>query len=467
MVAICQHSRRPPEQVPRLRHQPYPQGRGLGTHPRNPASRKSGHPNDFRLHTLRIPCPAPTVLGTVLDTHVWVAGYETLRAPGLNAILRLHAVPDTGSTNTETIRINDLRDTATTTDCGTVTAFADYLLDWYRDSGRHTLPWKIRSTPYRVWLSEVMLQQTQVSTVLEYFPRFIEQFPDLETLAAADEDAVLAAWTGLGYYRRARNLWKAARQVMAEYEGELPQDVKALQTLPGIGRSTAGAIMALAFNERAPILDGNVKRVLTRLHGIADWPGKSDVEKQLWALAEAHTPKRDVSSYTQAIMDLGATLCTRREPACARCPARALCTAYRLGLTEQLPVRSPRTKTPERSTRMLVIEDENGRFLLEKRPERGVWGGLWCFPEHDDNPDPAAAVLELAGQEAKLMPTPTRMRHQFTHYRLNLTLSHVRTSGRTPLVVRERQVDWFAPDELSTVGLAAPVVRLLKPPMQD
>lgn len=345
--------------------------------------------------------------------------------------------------------------------------FAARLLTWYQSSGRHFLPWKIDPTPYRVWLSEVMLQQTQVATVLEYFPRFTKQFPDLQTLAAAEEDAVLAAWTGLGYYRRARNLLKAARQVEDEHGGELPSDLEALQALPGIGRSTAGAIMSLAYNERATILDGNVKRVLSRIHGITEWPGKRDTEKRLWLLAEAHTPQRDASSYTQAIMDLGALLCTRSEPMCQRCPAADLCAAHRLDITHKIPAPAPRTKLPERCACMLVVQDKNGHILLEKRSERGVWGGLWCFPEYSDLDGPEAAALFLIGKEASLMPGPARMRHQFTHYRLDLTLSQVCISERAPLTMRERPMNWFAPDELSTVGLAAPVVRFMKPLLQD
>ncbi len=352
-------------------------------------------------------------------------------------------------------------------DLASTMPFAERLLTWYQKSGRHSLPWKIDPTPYRVWLSEIMLQQTQVSTVLEYFARFTAQFPDLSTLAAADEDAVLAAWTGLGYYRRARNLLKAARQVADEHDGQLPDDLESLQALPGIGKSTAGAIMALAFNRRATILDGNVKRVLSRIHGITDWPGKRDVETRLWRLAEAHTPTRDVSSYTQAIMDLGATLCTRRAPSCHQCPAIELCTAHRLGMSHQIPAPAPRKKPPERSAFMLVIEDASGHVLLEKRPGQGVWGGLWCFPEHSDSQGAEAAARHLVGRADRLMPAPAKMRHQFTHYRLNLTLSHVRISDRPLLAVRDRNLDWFAPHELSTVGLAAPVVRLLNPTSQD
>lgn len=345
--------------------------------------------------------------------------------------------------------------------------FAERLLDWYHHSGRHALPWKIDPTPYRVWLSEIMLQQTQVATVVDYFARFTDQFPDLKALAAANEDAVLAAWTGLGYYRRARNLLKAARQLADEHGGQFPNDIEALQALPGIGRSTAGAIVALAFNERATILDGNVKRVLSRIHGVTEWPGKRDVEKRLWLLAEAHTPQRDVSSYTQAIMDLGATLCTRRMPMCQRCPVVDICVAHRLDMTGQIPAPAPTKKPPERGACMLVAEDKCGRILLEKRPESGVWGGLWCFPEYSEPEGPEAAAMNLAGKEVTLMPAPAKMRHQFTHYRLILTLSHVRIPEQASLTVGERQMDWFAPNDLSTVGLAAPVVRLLKPPIQD
>lgn len=341
------------------------------------------------------------------------------------------------------------------------TPLAAPLLAWYHQCGRHDLPWKVNPTPYRVWLSEIMLQQTQVATVLAYFPRFTARFPDLETLAAANEDAVLAAWTGLGYYRRARNLLRAARHVADEYDGKFPDDHEALEALPGIGRSTAGAILALAFNKRATILDGNVKRVLSRIHGITAWPGKRDVEQQLWRLAEAHTPSTDVASYTQAIMDLGATLCKRREPICQDCPLSELCDARRLGIVDRIPAPAPRKPSPERSASMLVAEAATGHILLERRSEPGVWGGLWCFPEYPESEDPEAAALNLAGRPESIMPAPLQMRHQFTHYRLNLTLRHVRIADRAPLDVHDRDLDWFAPEELLTVGLAAPVVRFL------
>lgn len=348
-------------------------------------------------------------------------------------------------------------------DVATTMPFAERLLAWYQRSGRHDLPWKINPTPYRVWLSEIMLQQTQVATVLGYFARFTDRFPDLKTLAAANEDAVLAAWTGLGYYRRARNLLRAARQVAEEHGGQFPNDIDALQALPGIGRSTAGAIVALAFEQRATILDGNVKRVLSRVHGITEWPGKRDVEKRLWLLAEAHTPQSDVSSYTQAIMDLGATLCTRREPTCRQCPVVDLCSAHRLDLTDRIPASAPKRATPERTACMVVVEDRDGRLLLEKRPEQGVWGSLWCFPEFSESEGAEAAAMHLTGTDVTLLAAPETMRHQFTHYRLMLSLSHVLTKNPATLAVGERQIDWFAPKDLSTVGLAAPVIRLLQP----
>ncbi|MCC5886892.1 MAG: A/G-specific adenine glycosylase [Gammaproteobacteria bacterium] len=344
--------------------------------------------------------------------------------------------------------------------------FSERLLAWYQHAGRHALPWKVDPTPYRVWLSEIMLQQTQVSTVLKYFDRFTTRFPDLQTLAESEEDAVLAAWTGLGYYRRARNLWRAARQVADEHGGQFPDSIEALQDLPGIGRSTAGAILALAFDQRATILDGNVKRVLCRIHGITEWPGKREIEQRLWRLAESHTPASDVAAYTQAIMDLGAKLCTRRNPACEECPVRDLCAARSLGLTGQIPAPAPRARLPERDACMLVVEDSNGHVLLERRPEQGVWGGLWCFPEYPDSEDPKVAVQRLADCPETVMLMREQMRHQFTHYRLNLTLCHVRIPDRAPLQVGERSLDWFAPEELSTVGLAAPVVRFLKPTRQ-
>jgi A/G-specific adenine glycosylase len=265
---------------------------------------------------------------------------------------------------------------------------ADALLPWFDRHGRHDLPWKAGADPYRIWLSEIMLQQTQVTTVIPYYERFLEAFPDADALAAAEVDAVLARWTGLGYYARARNLHRAARAIVDDHGGRFPADVDALAALPGIGRSTAGAIAAQAFGVRAPILDGNVKRVITRLAAVEGWPGRTAVARELWALAEDWTPAERVADYTQAVMDLGATVCTPRRPACDACPLADRCLARARGLQHRLPTPKPKREKPERRTRMLLIQDPDGAVLLERRPPQGIWGGLWCFPQQDLDADP-------------------------------------------------------------------------------
>ena len=272
--------------------------------------------------------------------------------------------------------------------------FAERLLAWFADHGRHDLPWQRDPSPYGVWVSEIMLQQTQVATVIPYYERFMARFPDLAALAEAPLDEVLAHWSGLGYYARARNLHRAARQAMAEHGGRLPETIDALQALPGIGRSTAGAILSLALGQRHPILDGNVKRVLARHAAVAGWPGKAAVQRTLWELAEARTPRRRVADYNQAMMDLGATLCTRARPACERCPVAADCRAREQGLQTDYPGPRPRRELPERQVQMLLVRDPQGRVLLERRPPQGVWGGLWCLPELATEADPLARCRE-------------------------------------------------------------------------
>ena len=259
--------------------------------------------------------------------------------------------------------------------------FATSLLAWFDQHGRRDLPWQRAINPYRVWVSEIMLQQTQVATVIPYFERFTGRFPTLAELASADLDEVLHHWTGLGYYARGRNLHKAARVVVADHQGELPRCVEVLQSLPGIGRSTAGAIAAIAYGIRAPILDGNVKRVLTRFHAVAGYPGVPAVARTLWQLADQHTPARRVADYTQAIMDLGATVCVRNGPSCHRCPIQTGCEALEAGVVDAYPGKKPRKNKPVRAARLFVLHDGRGGCLLEQRPENGIWGGLWTPPE--------------------------------------------------------------------------------------
>jgi len=344
-------------------------------------------------------------------------------------------------------------------------AFARRLLDWYDRHGRHDLPWQdtpaYRRTPYRVWLSEVMLQQTRVATVIPYFQRFVAVLPDLRALAAADEDLVLSLWSGLGYYRRARHLHAAAKLCVARHGGELPRDFEALAALPGIGRSTAGAILALGSEQRHAILDGNVKRVLCRYHGVEGWPGEGTVADTLWAHADKHTPAERVADYTQAIMDLGATVCTRNQPDCGRCPQRRGCLAHRQGRTAVLPAPRPARVLPERHAVWLVLRDGNDRVLLERRPSLGVWPGLWSLPEAMDADGARTAATRLAdldGQPGDRLPV---VRHQFTHFRLLAApIEWCGVRGRRA-VEDAPAVRWCAMAEIARLGVPAPVKKLL------
>lgn len=334
------------------------------------------------------------------------------------------------------------------------------LIAWHRRHGRHDLPWQRERTPYRVWVSEIMLQQTQVATVIPYFERFLARFPDIRTLASAPLDTVLHLWTGLGYYARARNLHRAAQTVCARHRSEFPQNFESVADLPGIGRSTAGAILALSLDQRHAILDGNVKRVLARVFAIEGHPAARLVEQQLWTLAEACTPNTDVAIYTQAIMDLGATVCTRRRPSCDRCPLQTMCTAYSKGLTDVLP--TPRAKQTTRSRRRrecwwLLRQDASGAVWLERRPDTGIWGGLWCPPQFDDE-----ITAQSAAQASAVTLTP--IDHVFTHFDLRIY----------PLLVREPSVPcetsepstglWYNASRESSarIGLPAPVKALLE-----
>jgi A/G-specific adenine glycosylase len=339
-------------------------------------------------------------------------------------------------------------------------AFSSRVLAWARRHGRSDLPWQVNRSPYRVWISEIMLQQTQVATVIPYFERFLARFPDVATLAQADQDDVLHLWSGLGYYARARNLHRAARIVLDEHAGRMPETRDALQALPGIGRSTAGAILALSLDQRHAILDGNVKRVLARWCGIEGSPSSSDVDKALWRCSEEVTPARRCGEYTQAIMDFGATLCTRREPSCLVCPVRADCYALQAGRVAELP--TPRTARvrPTRSAWWLIRLCENGVFLVQ-RPARGLWGGLWGFEEF---PDVGALqqrvrALDAPGADrARALPV---IRHAFTHFELRITpVVHV-AEGKIASGSAATDGRWFAFDKAAKLGLAKPVSDLL------
>lgn len=350
-------------------------------------------------------------------------------------------------------------------------AIAPALLDWFDRNGRHDLPWQHPRTPYRVWLAEIMLQQTQVGTVIPYYQRFLAAFPDLASLAAASEDAVLALWSGLGYYSRGRNLLRAAQRCMAWHGGELPADFEALLALPGIGRSTAGAILAQAFGRPAAILDGNVKRVLSRYFAIEGWPGEAAVERRLWGLAQAQTPKQRCADYTQAIMDLGASVCRRRKPTCAACPLAAQCRARALGLVDRLPTGKPRAVRPEQRLSMLWLVEQSSRVLLECRPAPGLWGGLWSLPEIDwlagDDLPVAQATLTAwcrsRGHELRRFEALPSFRHDFSHFRLQVQPWRLLLANRGGAEVADGERSaWFALSELAGIGLPRPVQRLLQ-----
>lgn len=342
--------------------------------------------------------------------------------------------------------------------------FASALLDWFDLAGRHDLPWLHPRTPYRVWLSEIMLQQTQVKTVIPYFQRFLEAFPQLQDLAAASLDEVLAQWSGLGYYARARNLHATARLCVERHGGDLPRDPDALMALPGIGRSTAGAILAQAWGDPFPILDGNVKRVLARYHGIEGWPGLPAIEKQLWALAETHVPGRRMADYTQAQMDLGATLCTRHDPACMLCPVQADCIALRTGRVDELPTSRPGKTLPERTALMLMAENEAGDVLLQRRPPTGIWASLWSLPEAADHARARAWFeLHLDGEYEHAEALP-EMPHTFSHYRLRMQTLRWRGLDTRTRLADGQDLRWVARRELLSIGLPAPIRRLLATP---
>ena len=341
------------------------------------------------------------------------------------------------------------------------TRFSDRLLLWFDTNGRKDLPWQQDISPYRVWVSEIMLQQTQVTTVIPYFEKFMQRFPLVNRLAEATEDEVLHLWTGLGYYARARNLHKTAQTITTDYGGEFPARLEALVALPGIGRSTAGAIIAIAHEHKATILDANVKRVLTRYLGIEGWPGKPAVANRLWTEAERRTPDNRIADYTQAIMDLGATLCTRSRPGCGNCPLRADCFAAINDRTDQLPGKKPAKALPEKSTCMLMVENGRGELLLEKRPNVGLWGGLWSFPEcQKDEIEAALLALSINPSAIEMQAS---FRFTFTHFHLDITPVRVKLrDGGTPGISEPGQRLWYSVDEPVEIGLTRPVTKLMR-----
>jgi A/G-specific adenine glycosylase len=356
--------------------------------------------------------------------------------------------------------------------------FAQQLLTWWDEHGRRDLPWQQNPSPYRVWVSEIMLQQTQVSTVERYYDRFIDAFPDIAALAKASQDEVLHHWSGLGYYSRARNLHKAAQQVVDRHAGVLPATLDELIALPGIGRSTAGAILSLACGQRQPILDGNVKRVLARFYCVEGWGGSTANLKTLWELAEQCTPKKRVANYTQAIMDLGATVCARAKPRCEICPLKGRCEAYSAGLVAAIPAPKPRKARPTRSAVLVMAISDSGDILLEKRPPTGIWGGLWSFPEVDS----IEAIDEWCMSRLGTVPANKRawpdVSHSFSHFEFAMTPVAITFAGNNEpgdeisdqseergypggIMEADRWL-WYNTRSPAGIGLAAPVTRLLQ-----
>jgi len=341
-----------------------------------------------------------------------------------------------------------------------VSDFARRVIDWQRSHGRSDLPWQGTRDPYAIWLSEVMLQQTQVATVVPYYLRFRARFPDLGSLAAADEDAVLQLWSGLGYYSRARNLHRAAQAIVAQHAGAFPRALAEIEALPGIGRSTAAAIAGFAFGARAAILDGNVKRVLARHFAIEGFPGERAVEQRLWQLAESLLPPADIEPYIQGLMDLGATVCTARAPQCARCPLHASCAALAQNRVALFPAPRPRRVVPHRRTAMLVLR-RAGDVLLQKRPAVGVWSGLWCFPELGSDDDPVQVAKRLYGCEVAGIEPLGSLRHGFTHFTLDIEPIVARVMRVAPRAAQPG-VLWMPLEEAIGAAVPVPVRKLLR-----
>jgi A/G-specific adenine glycosylase len=339
--------------------------------------------------------------------------------------------------------------------------FGAAVLGWFQLHGRKNLPWQQHISPYRVWVSEIMLQQTQVATVIPYFERFMQAYPTVRELADASEDDILHLWTGLGYYARARNLHESAKIIASEHHGRFPGTLEALEQLPGIGRSTAGAILSLSMQVRAPILDGNVKRVLSRFQAVEGWSGQSRTLKKLWQLAENLTPQQQAAEYTQAMMDLGATVCTRTKPRCPDCPLQLHCVAHATNCTDQYPQPKPRKTLPTKTAYFLLLQNPAGEVLLQKRPSQGIWGGLWSLPQHEDSQQLLVQLAESVQGDIEPGKNLPERRHTFSHFHLVMhpQLAHLhRSPGQ---VMDGGQWRWYHPRKPQGIGLAAPIKNLL------
>jgi len=338
---------------------------------------------------------------------------------------------------------------------------AKKLLRWFEQDGRKDLPWQQNPTPYRVWISEIMLQQTQVAAVIPYYARFMAAFPDLAALAKAELDDVLHHWSGLGYYARARNLHKAANIIQRDSAGEFPLEYDDVVALPGIGRSTAGAILALSRGQHHPILDGNVKRVLARFHAVAGWPGQTAVARELWSHAADHTPVANVAAYTQAIMDLGATVCKRSQPKCSLCPLNAECAAHKLGVESDYPGRRPARVRPLKKTQMLLLHSGSAVYL-QRRPSSGIWGGLWSLPELEVQEDAVSWCRETLHVVAVEQNQWQSLRHSFSHFDLDIKPMAVRIDKVSSTVADSEDTIWYEFQSPQLVGMAAPVTGLIE-----
>lgn len=342
--------------------------------------------------------------------------------------------------------------------------FQRTLLRWFDEHGRTDMPWQINKTPYRVWVSEIMLQQTQVNTATPYYLRFMKRFPTLKSLADATEDDVLHQWTGLGYYSRARNLHKAAKKIQAEFKGKFPDTLEGIVSLPGIGRSTAGAILSIAFKQQATILDGNVKRVLARYLGITDPINQTATEQRMWEAAIRYTPKNRADDYSQAMMDLGATLCTRAKPQCGVCPLKKSCEGLALGIAETLPRKTSTKAIPTKIATFLVIEHQ-GYVLLEKRPAKGIWGGLYALPQLEGEVTPAEIKAHCREKYQATLSTCRALpafRHTFSHYHLECKPQHLTLPKKAALALDAPRQLWYKLDAPSTIGLPKPILSILR-----
>jgi A/G-specific adenine glycosylase len=341
----------------------------------------------------------------------------------------------------------------------TVSDFSSRLIAWQKIHGRHDLPWQNTQDPYAIWVSEIMLQQTQVAAVIAYYARFMARFPNIATLAQASQEEVLQHWSGLGYYSRARNLHNAAQTIMDEFDGEFPEDFEKIQTLSGIGRSTAAAIASFAFQQNQTILDGNVKRVLARHFLIEGWTGSPKIEKALWALAETLVPDQEMIAYTQGLMDLGATICTRSKPKCELCPLNVHCMALAKNQTKALPTPKPRKAIPQKQTTMLLLLNGN-EVMLEKRPPNGIWGGLWSLPEISMQEIPSEVAMQRFGLEVESDEPLPSILHTFTHFKLEILPQPLQVIHRSLQAIRPNTI-WLNIEDAIGAALPTPVRNIL------